>query len=125
MDMLAELHVSPSLHGKSPLFCDVINLLFSRMFESYPDLKSAFGPFKHLNHHDASYEEVLRAHGVRVVNIVELVLNLWQNEEEVIQNLHELGRRHLTFSAKVEYVDVSTLESILKIQNYLQLSIGS
>lgn len=77
------------------------------MFESYPDLKSAFGPFKHLTQNDSDYEEVLRSHGVRVVSIVELVLSKSPDNEDVIENLHELGRKHLSFNAKVEYIDVS------------------
>lgn len=79
-----------------------------RMFESYPHMKAAFGPLRHLKHQDANYEDVLMSHGVRVLSVVQLVISNWTQRDKVIASLHDLGRNHLTFNAKVEYIDVST-----------------
>jgi hypothetical protein len=75
------------------------------MFESYPDLKSAFVPFRQLNNRDADYEKVLKAHGLRVLLIVDEVLT--KQRDEVITLLHDLGRQHLVFNARAEHLDVS------------------
>ncbi|ELT94512.1 hypothetical protein CAPTEDRAFT_227018 [Capitella teleta] len=94
--------------------------VFVRMFESYPDLKSAFGPLRHMNKKDAGYEDVLRAHGIRVLSIVEQVLSKRHNMEEVLSILHDLGRKHLTFSAKVEYIDIVSQMFLFAIESALK-----
>ena len=56
---------------------------------------------------DIRYHQELRAHGVRVMNTVTQVLDLFPNRERVITHLQELGRKHVMFNAKADYIDVS------------------
>ncbi len=77
-----------------------------RLFEQYPDTKGAFSPFKSINSSDARYEKELREHGIRVLHTVQNVLDVFPDEKMIIQNLHELGQKHVMFSAKADYIDV-------------------
>ena len=76
------------------------------MFSSYPDIKSAFGPFRSVSSEDTHYTEVLQAHGTRVLGTLEYVITQNGNSE-VVNYLHDLGNKHITFNAKVEFMDVS------------------
>ena len=77
------------------------------MFQSYPDLQSAFGPLRDVSQEDSQYGDVLRAHGTRVLGIVKYLVEHWSDQDAVITHLHKLGQHHVIINAKVEYIDVS------------------
>lgn len=77
------------------------------MFESYPSLKNAFGPFKSLNADDMRYNNVLRAHGQRLLSTIASVIEKRDDPDAMVRHLHELGQKHMTFDAKMAYMDVS------------------
>ena len=49
----------------------------------------------------------VRAHALRVMGTVEKVVARLDEPDNLINVLHQLGRRHSTYSVKPEYVDVS------------------
>ena len=77
------------------------------MFESYPGVKGAFGTLRSMSSQDKLYADEIRAHGRRVLGTLELVISHSNDPEHVINHLHELGHKHITFNAKVEFMDVS------------------
>ena len=70
-------------------------------------MKGAFGPFKTLSTEDERYNQELRAHGQRVLHTVEKLVDLRNDPDRAVRSLHELGRKHVIFNAKEEYLDVS------------------
>ena len=82
---------------------------FSRLFETYPDMKDVFGPFRSMHPEDQRYSSVMKAHGERVLHTVDDVLKRQRRPEELIDFLHDLGHTHLTFNAKADYLDVRLL----------------
>jgi len=80
--------------------------LCCRMFESYPSLKQAFGPFKSLNADDLRYSKVLADHGQRLLNTIAAVLETRDDPDAMVKHLHDLGQKHMTFDAKMAYMDV-------------------
>ena len=99
----------------------VVSPIFS-LFRTYPDIKSSFGPFKKLSPEEAKFDKELRAHGIRVLRTVETVLDCRYDVPRTVRVLHNLGRKHVTFSAKPDYIDVSDCKdsSVHLVQNDTQ-----
>ena len=72
-------------------------------------MKGAFGPFRTLSPDDIHYSRELRAHGQRVLHTVEKLVDLRGDPDRAVRALHDLGRKHVIFNAKAEYMDVSKL----------------
>jgi hypothetical protein len=66
----------------------------------------AFGIFRSLKPEDQQYSSVLKAHGERALHTVDDVLKKAGQPDELVTYLHELGSKHVSFSAKAEYMDV-------------------
>ena len=81
--------------------------LYSRLFETRPDAKELFVPFKHLSSEDMKHSTHLRAHALRVMGTVEKCLARIEEPEKLDELLHTLGRRHSVYNVKSEFVDVS------------------
>lgn len=77
------------------------------MFATYPNVKEAFSAFRYLSAEDQRFELVLRAHGERVLMIVDQLLLQDSDCRYDVTLLHELGFKHVTFDAKSDYLDVS------------------
>ena len=58
---------------------------------------------------DVRLSQELRAHGLRVLSTVNQVLERQGDTEDAMQYLYELGSKHITFNAKADYIDVSTV----------------
>ena len=72
-------------------------------------MQDMFLPFKNLSKDDMKHNSQLRAHALRVMGTVEKALARIEEPEKLVEILHALGRRHSTYNAKAEYVDVSFL----------------
>ena len=68
----------------------------------------------------------IRAHGMRVLKTVGDVLEKHDDIDQIVEYLHDLGTKHITFNAKPDYVDVSVDSFLLifaKIKTYVDLVI--
>ena len=74
---------------------------------SYPMMKSEFSAIKTLDSQDERYQQHIREHGGRVLNLLGNIVENVEQPDLVIRHLHELGTKHLTYDAKADYIDVS------------------
>ena len=81
--------------------------LHFRLFESHPDVQNVFQPFKGMSPEDLSHSNQLRSHAMRVMGTVDKCLDCVNDQNMVVKVLHELGARHVMYTAKVDYMDVS------------------
>ena len=58
----------------------------------------------------------LRQHGERVMKTVSTLLDRHDDMDFIIDFLHKLGRKHVTYSAKPDYMDVSI--QLIKLRSY-------
>lgn len=70
----------------------------------------AFLPFRSVGEDSKRYKAELQKHGMRVMGVVDVILDCKGDRDKVIHQLHELGKKHLTFDAKPEYFDVSIFQ---------------
>lgn len=56
---------------------------------------------------DLSQSNQLRSHAMRVMGTVDKCLDCIHDQNMVVKTLHELGARHVMYTAKVDYMDVS------------------
>lgn len=82
-------------------------VLFCSLFETHPDVQDVFMPFKGMSKEDLSHSSQLRSHALRVMGTVEKCLSRIDEPKKLEEMLHELGARHVMYSAKVDYIDVS------------------
>ena len=81
--------------------------LFFRLFETHPDVQDVFMPYKGLSQEDLSHSSTLRDHALRVMGTVEKCLARINEPKKLTDMLHDLGARHVMYTAKVDYIDVS------------------
>lgn len=91
------------------VFFTILIVYFSRLFESHPDVQNVFRPFKGMSPEDLSHSNQLRSHAMRVMGTVDKCLDCIHDQNLVVKTLHELGARHVMYTAKVDYMDVSGL----------------
>ncbi|GFU43055.1 cytoglobin-2-like protein, partial [Nephila pilipes] len=75
------------------------------LFETHPDVQDVFMPFKGLSKEELRHSKELRAHGLRVMGFVQKVVARFDEPEKSEQLLRELGRNHVMYGAKMDYVD--------------------
>lgn len=80
--------------------------LFTRLFETHPEVQSVFLPFRGKSHEDLQDSPQLKSHALRVMGTVETCMNHIHQLQELHQTLHDLGARHVMYNAKVDYIDV-------------------
>ncbi|GFY49084.1 GLOBIN domain-containing protein [Trichonephila inaurata madagascariensis] len=66
-------------------------------------------PFKGLSKEELRHSTELRAHGLRVMGFVQKVVARFDEPEKSEQLLKELGRNHVMYGAKIDYVDLKDL----------------
>ncbi|XP_054712905.1 globin D, coelomic-like isoform X1 [Uloborus diversus] len=81
-------------------------ITFMNLFETHPDVQDVFMPFKGLSVEELRHSKELRAHGLRVMGFVQKVVARLDEPEKSEQLLKELGRNHVMYGAKVDYVDL-------------------
>ena len=86
----------------------IVFLYLFRLFETHPDVQDVFEPFKGKTMEDLKYSNQLRSHALRVMGTVEKCLARINEPKKLQAMLHDLGSRHVMYSAKVDYIDVST-----------------
>ncbi|KAL4237617.1 hypothetical protein ACF0H5_002331 [Mactra antiquata] len=90
--------------------------MFMRLFESHPDVQDVFAPFKGMSAEDLSQSNQLRSHAMRVLGTVDKCLANIHEPGKVITTLHDLGARHVMYTAKVDYMDLIGPQFIWAIQ---------
>ncbi|XP_071040529.1 globin C, coelomic-like isoform X2 [Parasteatoda tepidariorum] len=81
-------------------------ITFMNLFETHPDVQDVFMPFKGLTKEELRHSTELRAHGLRVMGFVQKVVARLDEPEKSEQLLRELGKNHVMYGAKIDYVDV-------------------
>ncbi|CAD5121361.1 DgyrCDS9883 [Dimorphilus gyrociliatus] len=81
-------------------------VMFIQLFETHPDVRDTFTPFRGLPASELQYSSILKAHALRVMGTVEKVLARIDQRPKLIAMLHDLGRKHATYKAKREYFDL-------------------
>ncbi|CAL1281719.1 unnamed protein product [Larinioides sclopetarius] len=81
-------------------------ITFMNLFETHPDVQDVFMPFKGLSQEELRHSKELRAHGLRVMGFVQKVVARLDEPEKSEQLLKELGRNHVMYGAKIDYVDL-------------------
>ncbi|XP_035220162.1 myoglobin-like [Stegodyphus dumicola] len=76
------------------------------LFETHPDVQDVFMPFKGLTKEELRHSKELRAHGLRVMGFVQKVVARLDEPAKSEQLLKELGRNHVMYGAKIDYVDL-------------------
>lgn len=95
-------------------------VMFMRLFETHPDVQDVFMPFKGLTQDDLRHSSQLREHALRVMGTVEKCLARINEPKKMEEMLHDLGTRHVMYSAKVDYVDLIGPQFIWAMQPALE-----
>lgn len=80
-------------------------IAFMRLFETHPDVQEIFIPFKGLDHESLRNSKELRAHALRVMGFVQKVVARLEHPKKLELLLGELGKSHLDYGAKAEYIE--------------------
>ncbi|KAK3094124.1 hypothetical protein FSP39_024407 [Pinctada imbricata] len=91
-------------------------VMFMRLFETHPDVQDVFMPYKGLSQEDLRHSTTLRDHALRVMGTVEKCLARINEPKKLQELLHDLGARHVMYSAKVDYMDLIGPQFIWAIQ---------
>ncbi|KAK3597356.1 hypothetical protein CHS0354_034600 [Potamilus streckersoni] len=90
-------------------------VMFMNLFETHPDVQDVFMPFKGLTREELRQNSELKTHALRVMGTVEKCLARINEPKKVIEMLHDLGARHIMYTAKVDYIDLIGPQFILAI----------
>ncbi|XP_041351125.1 neuroglobin-like [Gigantopelta aegis] len=94
-------------------------VMFMKLFETHPDVQDVFEPFKGKSMEDLKYSNQLRSHALRVMGTVEKCLARINEPKKLQDMLHDLGSRHVMYSAKVDYIDLIGPQFIWAIEPVL------
>ena len=72
----------------------------------YPSTRDSFSTLRTLDSRDDAYLKEIRAHGLRVIHLLEQIVEHVHDPDHVIRHLHQLGSKHITYDAKPDYIDV-------------------
>ena len=86
-----------------------------RLFDNHPEVQDAFLPFKQLSKADMEQSAVLRSHALRVMGTVDKCVARLEKPDKLKEVMKELGKRHVNYNAKEEYIEVSTKSKYIKI----------
>ncbi|XP_070577479.1 uncharacterized protein [Ptychodera flava] len=81
-------------------------IMFIGVFENHPECKESFLPFKELKRDDLRWSSELKAHGLRVMAVVERVLARIHNDEKIEELLRVLAGKHVQYGATPDLVDL-------------------
>ncbi|XP_049789655.1 uncharacterized protein LOC126195185 [Schistocerca nitens] len=96
-------------------------ITFISLFETHPDVQQVFMPFNGIAIEDLKHSKQLRAHALRVMAFVQkAVARLYEPEEKLLTLLQDLGRKHVSYGAKQEYVDLIGPQFIQAIKPSLE-----
>ncbi|XP_060573831.1 uncharacterized protein LOC132731634 isoform X3 [Ruditapes philippinarum] len=87
-----------------------------KLFASHPDVQDAFTTFKGMSPEDLTHSNQLRSHAMRVMGTVDKCLTCIHEPDIMFKTLHDLGARHVMYTAKVDYMDLIGPQFILAIQ---------
>ncbi|XP_060573829.1 globin C, coelomic-like isoform X1 [Ruditapes philippinarum] len=90
--------------------------MFMKLFASHPDVQDAFTTFKGMSPEDLTHSNQLRSHAMRVMGTVDKCLTCIHEPDIMFKTLHDLGARHVMYTAKVDYMDLIGPQFILAIQ---------
>lgn len=80
-------------------------ITFLSLFETHPDVQSVFLPFNGLTKEDLRRSKQLHAHALKVMNFIQKVIGRINEPEKLYHLLYQLGRNHVHYGAKQQYID--------------------
>ncbi|XP_014786974.1 uncharacterized protein LOC106881192 [Octopus bimaculoides] len=91
-------------------------VMFMNLFETHPDVRDVFMPFRGLATEDMKQNSRLISHAFRVMGTVEKCLARINEPRRLEDMLKNLGARHVMYNAKVDYIDLIGPQFILAIK---------
>ncbi|XP_002739222.1 uncharacterized protein LOC100375093 [Saccoglossus kowalevskii] len=79
-------------------------IMFMGLFETHPECKEVFMPFKELQGDDLRWSSALKAHGLRVMAVIERVLARIDSDEKIEEHLKALAKKHVEYGANSDLV---------------------
>uniref|UniRef100_A0A0B6Z8Y6 Globin n=1 Tax=Arion vulgaris TaxID=1028688 RepID=A0A0B6Z8Y6_9EUPU len=80
-------------------------VMFMGLLED-PEVRSSFMSFRDKTVEELKASTALRSHVLRVMGAVEKVIARLDNEEKIVNLLHDLGQRHMVYNARPEFLDL-------------------
>ncbi|CAH2328157.1 globin X [Pelobates cultripes] len=93
-------------------------IVFIRLFETHPECKDVFFLFHDVD--DLKLSKELRAHGLRVLSVVEKSVARIENVTRLEKFLFELGRSHYRYKAPPRYYQYVGIEFLSAIRPILK-----
>lgn len=93
---------------------------FMKLFDSHPEVQDAFLPFKQLSRQDMEQSAVLRSHALRVMGTVDKCIARLDKPDKFQEIMTELGKRHVNYNAKEDFIEMVGQQFIYAIQPHLQ-----
>lgn len=95
-------------------------ITFISLFETHPDVQEVFMPFSGLQIDDLKHSKQLRAHALRVMAFVQKAVARLHEPEKLDALIRELGKKHFSYGAKQNYIDLIGPQFIQAIQPSLE-----
>ncbi|XP_018542278.2 neuroglobin-like [Lates calcarifer] len=96
-------------------------IMFLRLFETHPECKDVFLMFRDLDDPEAlKASRDLRAHGLRIMSVIEKIVARIDQDERVDQLILDLGRKHYHYKALPKYFTFVGAEFIRAVQPVLR-----
>ncbi|XP_064602902.1 neuroglobin-like isoform X1 [Liolophura sinensis] len=95
-------------------------VMFTRLFETHPDVQDAFMDFRHMSLEDMRHSKTLREHGLRVMTTVEKVLARVDDPAKLDAFLHHLGTKHVNYNANKNYIQLVGPQFVKSIKSELE-----
>ncbi|XP_064602903.1 neuroglobin-like isoform X2 [Liolophura sinensis] len=105
------------------LHSDIVRVgvvMFTRLFETHPDVQDAFMDFRHMSLEDMRHSKTLREHGLRVMTTVEKVLARVDDPAKLDAFLHHLGTKHVNYNANKNYIQLVGPQFVKSIKSELE-----
>ncbi|XP_077999604.1 uncharacterized protein LOC144452382 [Glandiceps talaboti] len=95
-------------------------VMFIGVFENHPECKDTFLPFKELERDDLRWSTELKAHGLRVMGIVERVIARLYHDDKIDDLFKDLAAKHVKYGANSALVELFGPQFIRAVQPSLR-----
>jgi len=90
--------------------------MFVKLFENHPDVQENFENFRGQTIESLKGSEALETHALSVMNSVNKVVSRLDQPDRLVQLLHDLGRKHISYKANMAFLEPIAKHFILTIK---------